>query len=305
MSRVELAYSVLVTAALFVNGLAVAGGTPLRDLIAPLRERRLLAGAFVLDLIVVPTALLVPAMLLGSDAGTVAGLVILAAASAGPIGVALARIARTDVASAVALVTLLGLANLVTTPLLMLLLLPAALHVPALELGRSLLLLLAVPLGAGAVLRRTLVRRRWHPERTARLVRRLGATSSLLLATAVTVGFLIDPPAIVDALIGPPAVSGLVMLTAVGGGAALLGLGAQRGRSVWLVTTARSVGVGLAIVAIHLPEALAARATVLAVGGLTQAVPVLALLAVNRRERARGRGGRTRRGRLAASQELA
>lgn len=303
MSRIELAYSLLVTAALLVNGLAVAGGTPVRELLAPLRERRLLASALLLDLVVVPTALLVPAALLGSDPGTLAGLVILAAASAGPIGVALTRIARADIATSVALVSLLGVANLITTPLLMTLLLPTALHVPALELGRSLLLLLVLPLAAGVLLRRTLLRRRWHPERTARLIRRLGATSSLLLAGAVTVGFLIDPRAIVRDVSGPPALAGLAMLVVTGGVIGLLGLDRRRARSLWLVTSARSVGVGLAIVAIHLPDTLAARTSVLAIGGLTQALPLLVLLALARWERRRAQGASTRRGRLTASEE--
>lgn len=287
MSAAEALYGVLIAVALLLNGLAVACAAPLRTLLAPLRERGLLVGAVVLDLVVVPVALLVPAAVLGVPAEAHAGLVLLAAASTGPIGVALTRIGRGDVAVTVSLVTALGVANVVTVPTLMALLLDDAVVVPAFEVGRSLLLLLVVPLAAGALLRRSLERHRQHPEAIARTAGRLGTASTTVLAAALVTGLAIDPVGIVRTLAGAPAVAGLVMVAAAGLCALALTRDGRRRRSLWLTATARAVGVALAVAAIHLPGADLTRSTILAVGGLTQGLPILTLLARDRRGRRR------------------
>lgn len=292
MSAAEAVYTVLVTVALLLNGMAIACAAPLRELLAPLRERRLLLGAAGLDLVVVPIALLVPAVALDASADMLAGLVLLAAASSGPIGVALSRIGRGDVPLTVSLVTALGVANVATVPLLLALLLPEALAIPVAAVGRSLLLLLVVPLTAGAVLRRVLERWRRHPESVARTARRLGAASSALLAGALTTGFAIDPRGILDALVGPSAVAGVTLVVVAGLATLTLTRDGRRRRALWLTTTARAVGVALAVAAIHLPDATGTRATVLAVGGLAQALPILLLLGRDRFAPAAGAGPR-------------
>lgn len=289
----ETVYGALVTVALLLNGAAVACGSPLRRLLAPLRERRLVVGAVVLDLFVVPLALLGPAAALGVTPEAFAGLVLLAAASTGPIGVALTRIARGDVAATVSIVTALGVANVVTVPALMLLLLDEPLVVPVAAVGRSLVVLLVAPLAVGALVRRVLERRQRHPEAIARTARVLGSASTLVLGGALLTGLAIDPAGILRTAVGAPAVTGLVMVGAGGLGAAVLTRDRRRRRALWLTATARSVGVALAVLALHLPDATDARATVLAVGGLGQGLPLLILLGRDRWDRRRrGRGDR-------------
>lgn len=299
------AYTFLVTAGLLLNGIAVACAAPLGTLLEPLRDRGLLAGAVVIDLVLVPTALLVPAALLGVDDEVVAGLVLLAAASSGPIGVALTRIARGDVPATVSIVAALGAANLLTVPLLMGALLPGTVDVPTVAVGRSLLVLLVIPLAAGVVLRRSLLLRRRHPEAIARTAQRIGAASSLAIAGAAVTGLVIDPGGIAATLAGPAAVSAAAMLLAAGLGAVVASRDAGRRRSLWLTATARSVGVALAVAALHLPDAEGTRATVLAIGGATQVVPVLMLLGRDRWAQRRGRVRAGGRGRLAASEDVA
>lgn len=296
MSGAASAYSVLITLALLLNGMAVACTSPLRDLLAPLRERSLLLGAVVIDLIVVPVALLVPAAVGGASAETYAGLVLLAASSTGAIGVALTRIGRGDLPVTVSLVTALGVANLLTVPLLMALLLPEAITVPVTAVARSLLLLLVLPLTAGAVLRWSLTRLRRHPESVARTARRLGTASTLVLGLALATGLGIDPAGVVDALVGIAALAALCSVAAAGVAALVLTDDGPRRRSLWLIGTARAVGVALAVAAIHLPGAAETRATVLAVGGLTQALPILVLLGRDRWVRSRGGSWAGRRG---------
>ncbi len=290
MSGAEAFYGVLLSLALLLNGMAVACTAPMGELLAPLRERSLLVGAVLLDLLVAPAALLVPAALLGVSDATFAGLVLLAAASTGPIGIALTRIGRGDVPVTVSIVTALGAANVISIPILMAVLLDGSVFVPVVEVGRS-LLLLVLPLLAGVMTRRLLERGRRHPEAIARTARRLGAASTSLLGGALVTGFAIDPAGIVRTLVGAPAAIGLVMLVAAGVGALVLTRDGRRRRSLWLAATARAVGVALAVVAIHLPDADEARAVILAVGGLTQGLPVLLLLARDRWVRGRGRRG--------------
>ncbi len=302
MRDAELGYAVLITTGLLLNGLAVGLSAPLRDLLAPLREWRLLAGVLVVDLLVVPAGLLVPAAVAGAEPAVTAGLVLLAGASTGAIGVALTRIGRGDVPVAVSIITALGAANLVTVPLLMAVLLPEAVTVPIDAVGRSLLVLLVLPLVAGTQLRRLLERRRRHPEAVARTARRLGSASTFVIAAALVTGFAIDPRGILGALGGVPALSGVTMVVAAGLAASALSRSGRRRRALWLTMTARAVGVAVAVAALHLPGADTTRATVLAVGGLTQLLPILLVLSHDRWARLRRRGPGPTRGRLGGTE---
>jgi BASS family bile acid:Na+ symporter len=292
----ETTYAILISLALLVNGLAVAGATPLRTLVAPLRDHRLLVRAAAIDVLVVPLVLLGPAVLLDLPTGVIAGVAIVAAASNGPIGVALTRMGRGDVPVAVALVTALGAANVVTIPVLMMILVPAAVGVPVVAIAQSLLLLLGLPLAAGALLRRAQVARRRHPEAIALTARRLGTVASVLLTVALASALAIDPRGIVAAATGPLPVIALVALALLAAAARLVTRDPVLWRTLWLTLSARSVGVALAVVALHLPSVPGTLSAVLVVGGLTQIVPVLLLLVTDRvrRLRARRRTGATR-----------
>jgi len=287
VSGAETTYAVLITLALMVNGLAVAGATPLRTLLAPLRDGGLLLRAAAIDVLLVPLILVGPAVLLDLPAGVVAGIAVVAAASNGPIGVALTRIGRGDVPVAVALVTALGAANVVTIPILMMLLVPAAVGVPVGAIAQSLVLLLGLPLAAGAALRRIQERRQRHPEAIARTARRLGAVSSALLALALCSAFAIDPRGVVADADGPVPLIALGGLVLLAGAARLVTRDPVLWRTLWLTLTARSVGVALAVVALHLPRVPGTLSAVLVVGGLTQIVPVSAILIGDRVRRSR------------------
>lgn len=292
MNGAGTTYAILIALALLVNGLAVAGTTPLRELLAPLRDRRLLIGAVAIDVLVVPAALLIPARLLDLPVGIVAGLAVLAAASTGPVGVALARIGCGDVPVAVALVTALGAANVVTVPLLMAVLIPSAFGVPFVAILQSLLLLLALPLAAGVALRRAQERRGRHPEAIAGTARRLGAVSTALLLAALVAAAAIDPRGVLADLASPVLLVGPVALLTVGAAARMLTADPARWRALWLTLTARSVGVALAVVGLHLRDVDGALAAVLAVGGLMQIVPVVTLVGMDRRRRPAARATR-------------
>ena len=174
MTGTETLYTSFLILALVLNGVALTGATPLHVFFAPLRETRLVSSAVSLDTLMVPFLVIGLAMLLGLDDITIAGLVIVVAASAGPIGVALARIARGDVALAVTLVTGIGLLNLLTVPLLSGLLLPDSVPLPVGPVLTSLASLLVLPLLGGRLFNAVLVRLRTSVATQERLLQRIG-----------------------------------------------------------------------------------------------------------------------------------
>jgi len=289
VSDLQTVYTVLLIVGLGLNGLGVGARHDLAELRAPQRDRRTLAVALGFDLLVVPVLLLGTAWLLDVDAATWTGLVLAAACSAGAIGVALARLGRGDVPLAVALVTGLGLLNLLTIPVVTGLLLPSSLTLPLEELLYSLLGLLVLPLLAGRALARWRgFAQRPEPERERLIARILGLADVSLLA-AISVAVLLDPRAMGAALIGPVPVTGLAVMVGTAVILRSIGMAGAQRRTLLLVTNARAMGLALTLAALHLPGEPVIRGTLLAVGGLTQGLPVLVLLAARGLRPLRGR----------------
>lgn len=287
MIDVETVYGVLLVSALLLNGIAITASTRLRSLLAPLREGGLMLRVVLLDVVLVPVVAVLAANALGLDPVTRAAVVIVAAASTGPIGMALARIARGDVPLSVTLVVGLGALNLVTVPLITQLLLPSGITIPLGSLLSSLLGLTVAPLVLGRLLAVTLERGRAR-EHTVRVVRRLAQRGSdVLLLGAVSVAFVVEPRAVVDAALGPVALVALVVMTVVAVGARIITSDMARTRTLAVVLNARAVGLALTLATIHLGSVAGLRATILAYGGLTQIVPLAVVLLLRRRGRGR------------------
>jgi bile acid:Na+ symporter, BASS family len=279
----ERLYAALLIVALVLNGVVLTGATPLRTFFAPLREVRLISRIVALDTLVVPIVIIGLATLLRLDDATRAGLVIVAAASTGPIGVALARVSRGDVALSVTLVTGLGLLNLLTIPLLTGLLLPTSIPLAAGSVLTSLAGLLIAPLLLGRVLHRVLARLQVPPERRDRWLAHVGRVATSCLVAAVLVAVTLDTELTLGVLAGPVTPIALLTMLAVLLGARLISPDAARRRTIAIVINARAVGLALTVAALHLGDVPGLRATVLAYGGLTQLVPVLVVLANRRR----------------------
>lgn len=282
MSSIETLYATFLIVALVLNGVAIAGSTPMRTIVAPLREPRSITTVLLIDIALVPLVIVGTALLLGVDPVTRAGLVIVGAASCGPIGIALARIARGDIPLSITLVVGLGALNLITLPLVTALLLPEGLTLPTGTLITSLLGLAVAPLMLGRVIVRLLGRSSEDPSRTTRLLERARRLSDVSLGAAVTVALLLEPRAIADALTGPVPIVAVVTMAAVGLAAGAATNDRARRRTIAVTINARAVGLGLAVVTLHLGDVEGLRAVVLAYGGLTQILPVLALLANDR-----------------------
>jgi bile acid:Na+ symporter, BASS family len=290
----EQVYTVLLIAALLTNGIAVAGATPMRELFAPLRRPRVVLAAFLIDIVLVPAALLIPAYLIGLDSGVRAGLVLVAASSAGPIGIALTRMVRGDMPLAVTIVTTFGALNLITVPLIAELLLPTGIRLPLLPVTVSLFGLVIAPLLVGRAWGALAIRRGLEQQAVERTLARVGTASSVLLLLAVSTAITLDVREMGSLLVGPITLITLCVMALVLVGVLLTDRDHARRRTLAVVLNARGAGIALAVATLHLPGVPGVRPAVLAFSGLTQVLPTLILLAGDQFTRRSGpRGGRT------------
>jgi bile acid:Na+ symporter, BASS family len=285
MAIIESLYAVLLVVALVLNGVALAGATPLGRFFEPLREGRLILGIVVLDVVVVPVVAVGLATLLDLDVVTRAALVIVAAASAGPIGIALSRIGRGDVPLAVTTVLGLGALNLFTVPLVTGLLLPDSVPLPPVTIATSLIGLVIVPLLAGRVFAAVVGRARVDAQRSGRWLAVIGRIADLCLFAAISVAVFLDPRETVEVLAGPVSLIAVAVMLIVTVGARLLTDDPDRVRTIAITINARAVGLALTLTALYLGDVPGLRSTVLAYGGLTQLIPILLVLILNRRSR--------------------
>lgn len=282
---IETIYGVLLIGALLLNGVAVTASTPFRTLLAPVREGGLILRVVLLDVVLVPVVAVLAATVLDLDPVTRAAVVIVAAASTGPIGIALTRIARGDVPLSVTLVVGLGALNIVTVPIVTELLLPTGIVIPLGTLLSSLLGLAVVPLVLGRGLAAALSRAQVSPTTVTTVRRSAQRGADVLLAGAVSVALLIEPRAVLDALTGPVTVVAIVVMGVLTLGARVVTKDPARVRTLAVVLNARAVGLALTLATIHLGTVAGLRATILAYGGLTQIVPLAAVLLLRRRGR--------------------
>jgi predicted Na+-dependent transporter len=283
MERAQLLYSAALIIALLLNGTAVAAAAPLAELLAPLRDRRLLVTAFLVDVLVLPLCVIGTAVLLGLDDGARTGLIIIMAASTGPIGMALVRILKADVPVAVSIVGLFGASNLVTVPTLMWLLIPEALHVPTRDVVTTLLLLVTAPLLLGWSLRTVALRRGMPHVRLARIVRRVGSAATVALAIALTFAALIDVRGIIEFLTSPSALTVPAAMLATYLAVRPITAEPRRRVALWIALNARAAGLSLTIAALHLSQVPQVRATILGYAGATQVFPFIIARILQRR----------------------
>lgn len=281
---IETVYGVLLIGALLLNGVAVTATTPFRTLLAPVREVGFIVRILLLDVVLVPLVAVLVASFLDLDPVTRAAVVIVAAASTGPIGIALTRIAHGDVPLSVTLVVGLGALNIVTVPIVTGLLLPTGIAIPLGTLLSSLLGLAIAPLVLGRGLAIALERVQASATTVSAVRRSAQRGADVLLAGAVSVALLIEPRAVLDALTGPITVVAVVVMGVLTLGARVVTKDPARVRTLAVVLNARAVGLALTLATIHLGTVAGLRAAILAYGGLTQIVPLAAVLLLRRRE---------------------
>ena len=184
MELMQKATSVAMLAFVLSSMLAMGLGLTVSQIIAPLRNARLVVLSLLVNFVLMPLGAVALAALLRLDQPLGVGLLLLGLAAGAPFLPKLAQIARGNLAFAVGLMVLLMVVTVGYLPLVLPLLLPGVSVNPA-KIARSLFLLMLLPL-AGALA----VKARFAnvAARTKPLLDRLSNLSLILLVLLITAG---------------------------------------------------------------------------------------------------------------------
>ncbi len=144
----DLAIIVFVVTSMLDMGLSLTVG----QIVDPLRNRRLVALALAANFVLVPLAALLIRALIPLREGHAIGLLLLATAAGAPFLPKLTQIAKGNIALSVGLMGLLMVVTVIFVPLVLPLLLPGV-SVNPVDIARSLVVLMLIPLGIGLLVR--------------------------------------------------------------------------------------------------------------------------------------------------------
>jgi BASS family bile acid:Na+ symporter len=179
MEILQKAASISVLVFVLSSMLAMGLGLSVGQIIAPLRNVRLVAASLVANFVLMPLAAIGLAKLFQLDEPLGIGLLLLGAAAGAPFLPKLADLAKANLAFAVGLMVLLMVITVGYLPLVLPLLLPGVSVNPA-KIARSLCLLMLLPLGAALAVNVK------FPAAAARIRPILNKLSSLSLILLVT-----------------------------------------------------------------------------------------------------------------------
>jgi BASS family bile acid:Na+ symporter len=223
MSEFLAEISQLATMAFAISTMLAMGmGLTVREVVAPLRNVRLLLAALLVNFLIVPAAAWLLAALLGLAPDLRIGLLLIACAAGAPMVPKLAQIARGHAATAVALVTLLIVATVVFAPLALPLLLGVSVDAGAIVTSLAGQLLLPLAIGI-------FMRERWEVE-AAEYRPTVATLSNVALAVLFLTSVGANLPDLLD-LIGTGgilAVVGLIVVALVAGYALGIPAGVER-----------------------------------------------------------------------------
>jgi bile acid:Na+ symporter, BASS family len=235
-------YQVALNGTLWATGLALGASVTMRELGSVIRRGSLLARISVLDVVVIPALAWLVLRVVDLDEDLVVGVLLVAIASAGPVGMKLSQIARGDLALAITLVVLLEVANAFAIPIWVALLMPSGVEVSLGPVVTILVTLVVLPISIGGVVKAIAPRlaSRWVAPLT-----RL-STAGIVLVVAILVGRNLE--LLVEAVESGVALVALALAAAAAVlGWALGGTGLASRRTASLVTTVRAGGPALAI----------------------------------------------------------
>jgi bile acid:Na+ symporter, BASS family len=235
-------YQVALIATLWSTGLALGASITMRDLGSVLRRTPLLARISVLDVVVIPALAWLILRVVDLNDDLAVGVLLVAIASAGPVGMKFSQMARGDLSLAIALVVLLEAANAFAIPIWVALVMPPGAEVPVGPVITILVALVVLPLSIGGVARAS------APRTASRLVGPLTRLSTVGIVLVVAILLARNLELLLDAFGSGVALVALALaLASAALGWALGGTGLASRRTASLVTTVRAGGPALAI----------------------------------------------------------
>jgi bile acid:Na+ symporter, BASS family len=236
------AYGVAIVVTLWATSIGLGASHDLRAVGAGLRRRGLFARLIVLDVVVVPLVVVGLVRLLAVPTEYALGLFIVGTASAGPLGLKTAQLARGDIPLAIALVIALELTNIVAMPIWAAALIPSGSVLPLVEIWRTLILGILLPLLIGFSIHA------WTPRRAEAIGRWAMLVSTVALAALIGIVLVRDGPAVPGAFgSGVPGVAVGTILVAIGLGWWVGGPDPASRRTAAVVSSVRANTVALVV----------------------------------------------------------
>lgn len=239
--------------------LAMGLGLSLGQIVAPLRDWKVVVFALVANFVIVPAAAFVIKTIIPMESAYQIGLILVASAAGAPMLPKLAQLAKGSVPLSVALMTLLMVATVIYLPIVLPLLLPGV-TVDPMEVASSLVVLMLIPLAIAL-----LVHARW-PDVAEYLKPKMAQASSLGLIGLIGTTVLLNWRLVLQS-IGTGALLSIVLLVAVAVAAGYLLGGSQPGAS--------------SVMALGTAQRNLAAATVVASGNFADQPDVLVLVIVS------------------------
>jgi BASS family bile acid:Na+ symporter len=272
----DLLYQVALALTLWITGLGLGMSFGPRQILRTLRRGGLFARAAVLDIMLLPLLIWGLTRAFSVPDRYATGLLLVGMASAGPLGIKAAQLARADLPYAIALVVVLEAANAVAIPIWVALLLPDGVQVPMGPVVRTLLLLVLAPLAVGMAIRAS------RPSTARRLAPWAAPLSTLGLLLVIVIVLVRFAGIVAEAFaaVGPAALTTVLLALVLGW---LLGGPARPTRAATsLVTGVRASGPALAIAQASFPSLAEVSVAIVAFGMFSILLPVLFAVAVGR-----------------------
>jgi predicted Na+-dependent transporter len=236
MAEVLNALSNLFTLAFVVTSMFSMGlGLTMPQIIAPLRNLRLVIMALIANFVLVPLAAVIVTHAIPLSQDSQIGFLLLGTAAGAPFLPKLAQIAKADVAFAVGLMALLVVVTVIYLPIMLPLLLPGV-QVDAVNIALTLILEILLPLAIGLF-----IKARWE-ESAAALLHPMTQIANISLALLLVLMLGLNLPKVLG-LFGSGAIVAmlLIMLVAVVGGFLLGGPATDTKRVLSLGTGQRNL----------------------------------------------------------------
>lgn len=283
-SLLDGAYSISLVVTMWATALALGMALSPAAIGRSFSDRGLVARLVLLDLVGVPLVMLGFVTLLVPDQATANGLLLVAFASAGPLGVKLAQVAGGDVALAVSAVIVLEAANALVVPAWSAVLIQGGGGSVIADMARTLGVLIIAPLVVGGGLRR------WAPGAAGRMrppLRRISDIGLVLVVGFALVRYLPSVTSIV--LAGPGIAAALTVVVVLLLGWLVGGPGRGTRTTVSLVTGVRANAAALAVATTAFAATPATEAAVIVFALYSICIPSIVAQLVGRRHATEGR----------------